>query len=132
MEYALQLTHRMQANRRRTLRVHCELTASWKRGRKVIETRVRDVNADGLLLLTDDEYPVNQMMDLTITLPSGPVSVVAVSRLCGTTRHGRGIGVSILAMDQLDRAEWNRYYRTTLEDELGRLPETVSRLFAPE
>jgi hypothetical protein len=119
----------MPANRRRTMRVHCELPATWKRGRRVVETTVRDVNADGLLVATEEDFPVNQMMDLTITLPSGPVSLLVVSRLCGNTRHGRGIGASILAMEPYDRVSWNRHYRSTLADELGRLPATVARLF---
>jgi hypothetical protein len=111
------------------MRVRSELPVGWKRGRKLIEVHACDVSADGMLLQTDVEYPVNQMMELTVELPSGPVSMVVVSRLCGDTRHGRGIGVSILAMDQLERARWNRYYRETLQDALSDLPETVTRLF---
>ncbi len=87
----------------------------WKRGRHPVETRLRDLSADGMFLQTEAPFPVNQVMDLLIALPSGPVSVLAVSRLCGTTQHGTGIGASILAMEPLERARWIAHYRHALD-----------------
>ena len=107
----------MTANRRRTARVACILTSRWKRGGKVIETHLEDVNADGMLISLVDPYPLNQVMDLVVELPTGPIAMLVVSR----SHHGGALGVSILAMDPEDRVRWTEYYRVTARS-MGLLP----------
>jgi hypothetical protein len=112
------------------MRIRSDLPVVWKRGKRAIATRLRDMSADGMLLETDEEFPLQQCMDITVELPSGPVSMMVVSRLCGTTKQGHGIGVSILAMDQKERIRWTSHYRAALEKAVAKLPRTVSRLLS--
>ena len=129
LECVLQGTGDVSINRRRTMRIRTDLPVVWKRGRRSIATRLRDMSADGMLLETDEDFPLQTCMDLTIELPTGPVTLMAVSRLCGTTKLGRGIGVSILAMDHRERSRWTAFYRAALKEAVGNLPPSVSRLF---
>jgi hypothetical protein len=84
------------------------LPGRWKRGTKVVETHLEDANADGMKLAITTPFPVNQIMDLVIDLPTGPVAMLAVSR----EHHGGGLGVMIFAMSDADRTRWNTWYRT--------------------
>ena len=89
----------------------------WKRGKNVIATRVADISVNGMFLETEHGIVSGQVMDLVVDLPSGPVSFLGVSRQCGDTKHGRGIGVSIFSMEPKDRARWNRHYGAALIDD---------------
>lgn len=118
----------MESNRRRSLRIRCGLPVVWKRGPKKIEAVIRDVNADGMFIETTATIPLNQMIELVVTLPSGPISVTAVTRLCGPTRHGHGIGVTIFVMEPRERYRWNAHYRDALETAVDRMPASVAAL----
>jgi hypothetical protein len=110
------------------MRIRSDLPVVWRRGKRSIATRLRDLNADGMMVESDEEFPLYQCMDISVELPTGPVSMMVVSRTCGTTKQGRGIGVSILAMDHQERLRWTSYYRAALEKAVAKLPHTVSRL----
>ncbi len=110
------------------MRVRCGLPILWKRGPTKVEAWIRDVNADGMFIETTATIPVNQVMELVVTLPTGPVSVTAVSRLCGSTRQGHGIGVTIFAMEPLERYRWNAHYRGALVTAVKSLPASVASL----
>jgi hypothetical protein len=102
----------MDSNRRRTRRVDCELPIIWKRGPKRLRAYVRDLNADGMFIEIDATIERNQLMDLEIDLPTGPVSVLAVSQRNG--EEAGGIGASIFLMDPDEQARWRSHYRTLL------------------
>ena len=97
----------MTSDRRRTARIVTDLPVRWKRGRRIVKTSIRDVNADGVLLLTGEDFPTNYVMDLEVDLPDGTVSMMAVSR----DLHENGIGAEILAMDSTERARWLEFWR---------------------
>jgi hypothetical protein len=102
-------------DRRRTYRVPCDLPVLWRRGWRDVSARACDLDTDGLFLATSHSIPVDQTMDLVVTLPDGPVRVLGVARYLGVTRHGRGIGVAILAITAEDRTRWLSWYRAEVE-----------------
>jgi hypothetical protein len=106
----------MTPNRRRTARCACDLATIWKRGRTPVIGAIRDVSIDGMFLATEAKVPVNQVMDLSIELPTGTVSLLAVSRQCSKTRHGSGIGLTIFAMEPNERKLWVDYYRGVMAE----------------
>jgi len=112
----------MSSDRRRTLRVHCDLPVEWRRSGRTVTGRARDLNGDGLFIETDDEIELDHIVDLVVMLPTGPVSFIAVARYARTSRHGRGIGVSIHVMSNEDRARWSAYYRHALRRVLETVP----------
>ncbi len=104
----------MRSNRRRTARCECDLVVVWKRGGLNLRGHVRDVSADGLFVETNATIPLNHVMDVLVDLPSGPVSMLVVSRQCGRTARGQGIGASIFAIEPTERARWTAHYRSML------------------
>src|SRR5262245_41825591 len=98
----------MHRDRRRSPRVRCLLHGRWKRGTKVVTTTLEELNADGMRIAFTEPFPVNQIMDLVVDLPTGPVAILGVSR----EHHSGGLGVAIFAMADGDRARWNAYYRS--------------------
>lgn len=83
----------------------------WKRGRVTVRSVTRDTSTDGLFIATAEPIAMNQVMDLTVVLPSGPVSLLAVSRRRVRDDAGAGLGVTIFAMEPLERARWNAHCR---------------------
>lgn len=100
--------------RRRTTRVPCEVPVTWRRRNAVLAV-MRDVNADGLFLLTTESVELNQVMNLVVTLPDGPIEFFGVSRFVGDSGHGRGIGVAIHTMSDQEKQRWMRFHRGWLE-----------------
>lgn len=113
--------------RRRTLRIACDLPAVWRRRPGDVEARVRDFNADGVFLATTETIPLNYVMDLCLTLPDGPLEVLAVARFVGRSRHGHGIGVAFHALAADDRKRWLAHYRAALVRMLDELPPDIAR-----
>src|SRR5262249_24771791 len=87
----------MLTNRRRSIRILADLPVRWKRGRQLVSARIVEINEDGLFFETAEHIAPSQLFEITIDLPSGPVSVSAVSRVCGPTKRGTGIGAQIFA-----------------------------------
>lgn len=104
----------MVANRRRSVRVACDLPLHWKRRNEWLDTRVLDINANGLFFATAQTIPINQMFDVTVDLPTGGISIAAVSRICGSTVHGVGIGAMIFVIEPRDLAVWSSHYQGLL------------------
>ena len=90
--------------------------------------RVRDLTCDGLFLGLPAVVPLGQIMDLVVALPTGPVELLGVSRFCGRTRMGRGIGIAIHAIAPDHRARWDAHYQVALEEMLRRMPDPVQRI----
>jgi hypothetical protein len=118
----------MTVDRRRTHRVACDLPVEWRRGWRLVVAHARDFDTDGLFLATAHTIPLNQTMDLVVTLPDGEqINIVGVARYVGVTRHGRGIGVAILAITDEDREKWLAHYRAELDCVIGMMPEPIAR-----
>lgn len=88
--------------------MRCLLTGQWKRGNRVVVTHLEELNADGMRIAMADPFPVNQIMDLVVDLPDGPVAMLGVSR----EHHAGGLGIAIFAMAERDRLRWNEFYRS--------------------
>lgn len=116
----------MSIDRRRSPRAPCDLPVEWKRGWKTVHGRARDLNADGFFLITPHTLELNFVMDVIVTLPDGPISLLGVARYVGPTRHGRGIGVQIHAITKEDRARWCAYHRAAVAEMLAHMPEPVA------
>lgn len=101
---------RPTANRRRTPRIAGNVRVTWRRGARTVELRAINVNAHGMLLRTEETIAINHVMDLTVHLPGGDASIMAVSRFCGDTQWGHAIGVAIHVVAPNDQAAWLRYY----------------------
>lgn len=117
----------MSADRRRTPRAPCDLPVEWKRGWKTVYGRAKDLNADGLFLLTPHTVELNFIMDVIVTLPDGPVPILGVARYIGPTRHGRGIGIAIHSITKDDRARWHAYHLAAVTVLVNAMPEPVAR-----
>lgn len=115
----------MNLDRRRSLRIPVDLTVQWRRGWRHAVSKVHDINANGLFLMTDEVVPVNQLMELIVALPRGPLSFLAVSRFCGKAKWGNGIGVEIHVIAPAERDEWLRFYRERLARAVRSLPAGV-------
>ncbi len=102
----------MSADRRRAIRVACDLPVTWRRAGRGIATRAVDVSPRGLLIVSDVPIAVPFMMDLAVSLPTGVIEVFGVARFCGRTRFGDCIGVSLMAMTPDENERWWAYYRT--------------------
>jgi len=96
------------AERRRSSRVIGDLQGSWRRGRKTVTVRALDVSLHGLLLATEEWIGVNQVMDIELLLPDGPVSLLVTSRSVG----GGAIGVAIMIATELDQRRWVSHYHS--------------------
>jgi hypothetical protein len=118
-------------DRRRTPRAPCDLPALWRRGRRTVNARIRDLNEHGLFLETPEVADLGYVVDLSITLPVGPIEVLGVARFVGVTRYGHGIGVAVYALSRDHRRHWEDFYRTALADLRSKLPVEVARHFAP-
>jgi hypothetical protein len=117
----------MLVDRRRHARVACDLPVEWRRGWRVVLAHAKDIDVDGFFLATTHTVPLDTTMDLVVTLPTGPVAVVGVARYVGATRHGRGVGVAVLAITEEDREAWLAYYRGELDAVIGTKPASVAR-----
>jgi hypothetical protein len=96
---------------RRSPRVTCSLPVRWTRWRQQLTGEVRQCNVHGMFIVTDHDAPLGFMMDLTIELPTGPISCTAIPKFCGEAANGKGIGVELHVMDSGDRDMWHTYYR---------------------
>ena len=72
---------------------------------------MREVTGDGFFLLTPEVVALNQVMNLAVMLPDGPIEFFGVSRFVGTSHHGRGIGVSIHTMTREEKNRWHKFHR---------------------
>jgi hypothetical protein len=72
---------------------------------------IRDVSVEGFFLLTPESVALNQMMNLVVTLPDGPIEFFGVSRYVGESKHGHGIGVSIHTMSNQEKTRWYSFHR---------------------
>lgn len=120
----------MQANdrmeeRRRTTRTPCDLPVTWLRRGRVAIGCVRDVNADGFFLLTPETVALNQVMNLVVMLPDGPIDFFGVSRYVGVSVHGHGVGLSIHTMSHHEQARWRAFHRAALAPGRGRRPPSA-------
>ena len=102
----------------------------WKRGWRDVDARAADMNADGIFIRTDETVELNHMVDISVTLPTGKVTFMGVARFVGSTRHGRGIGVSIHVISKEDRERWLAFYRGAVRDLVETLPAAVQRHLA--
>jgi len=117
----------MTVDRRRSPRVPCDLPVEWRRGWRVVIAHARDLDADGFFMATAHNIALNTAMDLVVTLPSDQITVVGLARYQGVTRHGRGVGVAMLAISDEDREKWTAYYRAELDAMFGAMPEPIAR-----
>src|SRR6187200_3738580 len=100
---AMHLVASMTVDRRRTHRVPCDLAVEWRRGWRLVVAQARDFDTDGLFLATTHTIQLDQSMELVVTLPDGTsINLLGVARYVGVTRHGRGIGIAIIAITDED------------------------------
>jgi hypothetical protein len=101
---------------RRSPRVTCTLPAHWKRHRQRITGDVLVCNEHGMFIQTEHEADIGYLIDVTVEMPSGPISFTAVPRYVGDAGDGRGhgIGVEVHVMEYGDRARWSAHYRRQL------------------
>ena len=97
--------------RGRSTRAPCDVPVTWRR-RKLVVASMRDVSAHGLFLLTPQSVGLNQVMNLVVTLPDGPIEFFGVSRYVGESKQGHGIGVSIHTMSTEEKSRWCSFHRT--------------------
>jgi len=96
---------------RRSPRVACALPVHWRRYRTQLTGEVRCCNVHGMFIATDHDVPLGYLIDLTIELPTGPISATAIPRYVGDKPDGHGIGVELHVMDSSDRELWSSFYR---------------------
>ena len=101
----------MTSERRRSARVSTELEARWLRRPWPRPARVLDVSQHGLLLETDEPYPLNHVMDIEVALPDGTVSMLVTSRFVGVCGRGHGIGTSLFAVAPEDLVRWVMFHQ---------------------
>jgi hypothetical protein len=101
------------ADQRRSLRMHCTLSATWTHQGRRVEVEVTDIGAHGLFVVTDEQTLPGALMQLDVELPDGqrPILLFAAARSVGLTASGRGIGAEIYVISNYDRERWNRLYR---------------------
>jgi PilZ domain-containing protein len=105
---------RGMGDNRRTKRVRCTMKGRWLRRTGDVDGEVIDINAHGLFLRTDASIEPNTLMRIEVTLPDGPVTLLGVARFVGVAYHGRGIGVSLFAMDDANSRRWLGHYRSLI------------------
>lgn len=120
----------MSIERRRSFRARCDLAVTWRRAGRSIEVRAVDFSARGLFLLTDGDVDLNFVMDLVIHLPDGPIHVFGVARNVGDRGLGRGVGISLMAMDNDESTRWWAFYRGATEACAAANPSRAYRLAA--
>ncbi len=118
----------MEVDRRRSIRAPCSLPVEWQRDRRLVRATAKDLNRDGLFVEVPTVIFLNQVVELTVTLPTVAISFLAVSRFCGRTRQGHGVGFSVHVMAPEDRRIWDAHYEVELELMLRRLPDPVARM----
>jgi hypothetical protein len=101
----------MPPDRRRSVRLECDLGALWRRGKISSIVRVRSVSVHGLWIDTPERIEPNYLFELVILLPGSAVSLLAVSRNAGP----RGVGASIHAIDPPDHWKLVSHYWTLRE-----------------
>ena len=89
--------------------------------------RAKDLNADGLFIVTAENADLNYMVDLAVTLPTGKISFTGVVRFIGQTRYGQGIGVQLHVISKEDQLLWLAFYRAQLNDMIETLPRNIAR-----
>jgi len=105
----------MRNSERRSVRVEASLPVRWLRAQNPVTVAATDLNVHGLFLITPTTIAVGYLMHLEVTLPSGPIRMMVVSRFCGHTNRGHGIGVEIFAIAKLEQRRWLEYYGQLLE-----------------
>lgn len=120
----------MSADRRRALRVACDLEVLWRRRGIQIPVRAIDISPKGMLLLTEEPVMAPFTMDLAIYLPDGVIEVLAQIRFAGMTAQGPGAGVSLLSMTTEENDRWCAYYRTAVAVAARPRPPRTSVRFA--
>lgn len=116
----------MNFDRRRSLRLPVDLTVQWHRGWRHVMAKVHDINLQGLFILTDEKVELNHVLELSVALPTGPISFMAVSRFCGLGKWGQGIGAEIHVIAPCDRETWIAYYRKRHEQAMKALPPALA------
>jgi hypothetical protein len=101
-------------SKRRSERVPCCMTVRWLRAHNPVEMMAKDANQHGMFLSTHLTIQPNSLMQLEVKLPSGPITVFAVSRFIGQTGSGFGIGIELFLLDEPARKAWNANYRALL------------------
>jgi hypothetical protein len=105
----------MGREKRRTKRVRCAIRGRWLRRSGDVAGEIIDINAHGLFLRTEASVEPNTLMRIEVALPDGPVTLLGVARFAGVAYHGRGIGVSLFAMDDVNSRRWLTHYRALLD-----------------
>lgn len=97
----------MAFERRRSVRLECDLGALWRRRTRSSIVRVRSLSVHGLRIDTG-ELPIepNYLFDVQVLLPGGAVSLLAVSRSTGP----HWVGASIHAIDPGDERRLVDFY----------------------
>ena len=98
-------------DRRDTFRARCDFPVTWRRAGRTLAMRAIDFSGRGLFLLTDADIPLHFVMDLVIELPTGAIEVFGVARHISTTKLGRGVGISLMAMSEEETERWWAFYR---------------------
>ena len=87
---------------------------------------MRDINADGFFLLTPETVAQNQVMNLVVMLPDGPIDFFGVSRYVGVSVHGHGVGVSLHTLSPHEHTRWRRFHSAaTLPARGGHAPSAL-------
>lgn len=106
-----------RANKRRSERIRAELPVIWVRRDRRDELRTADISLEGMFLRTDELIDPGFLVHLEVTLPGeNPLIVFAVTRFCGRTMAGAGMGVQFYVLSDHDRRRWQAHYRTLLRE----------------
>jgi hypothetical protein len=102
---------------RRSARVNAPVPVPvrWLRSGMPVTALGTEINAHGLFLCTTQTIAVGYVMQLELALPGGAIRMMVVSRFCGETAQGRGIGVEIFSIAPTDRMRWVAHYGRLLE-----------------
>ena len=102
-------------NRRRSPRVPMALPVRLMCDGIEHETMIVNINEHGLFVRTHLDLDVGERVQLSIELPDGIIQAIVVVRSPGPSSDGRGAGVELHEMTDLDRARWRRNYRLRLK-----------------
>ena len=98
----------MRGERRQGERVPVDLAAAWRRAHHDVPCRVLEIGLHGLCVTIDRPVEPNQLMDLHVSLPGGPVRFLVTSRFV----RDHVAGVAIFAASPEDEARWVSYFQS--------------------
>ena len=100
------------------------LPVRWIRKGDDIDCEAWDISVDGMFLRTNEDVQVGELLQLAITLHNRcRLRMFVAAAFIGETTSGRGIGVEIHIMDDMERLVWEDYHRSLAvrdeDDSLG-------------